>query len=54
MTAADVLPASVLRRRAVAHVRQSSQLQIQANLKAGGAGMPWSRSRASTASTTSR
>ena len=33
MTAADVLPASVMRRRAVVHVRQSSQLQVQANLE---------------------
>ena len=33
MTAADVLPASVLRRRAVVYVRQSSQSQVQANLE---------------------
>lgn len=33
MTAADALPASVLRRRAVVYVRQSSQSQVQANLE---------------------
>ena len=33
MTAADALPASVLRRRAVVYVRQSSQSQVQVNRK---------------------
>ncbi len=33
MTAADALPASVLRRRAVVYVRQSSQSQVQTNLE---------------------
>ena len=33
MTTADALPASVLRRRAVVYVRQSSQSQVQANLE---------------------
>ena len=33
MTAADPLPASVLRRRAVVYVRQSSQSQVQVNLE---------------------
>ena len=33
MTAADALPASVLRRRAEVYVRQSSQSQVQINLE---------------------
>ncbi len=33
MSAADALPASVPRRRAVVYVRQSSQSQVQANLE---------------------
>ncbi len=33
MTTADALPASVLRRRAVVYVRQSSQSQVQTNLE---------------------
>ncbi len=33
MTAAEALPASVLRRRAVVYVRQSSQSQVQTNLE---------------------
>jgi DNA invertase Pin-like site-specific DNA recombinase len=33
MTASDLLPASVLRRRAVVYVRQSTQAQVQTNLE---------------------
>jgi hypothetical protein len=33
MTTADALPSSVLRRRAVVYVRQSSQSQVQTNLE---------------------
>ena len=54
MTTADVLPPSVLRRRAVVYVRQSSQSQVQTNLESNGGSTTWSRSRGSTASTTSR
>ena len=33
MTNADLLPATVLRRKAVVYVRQSSQTQVQNNLE---------------------
>ena len=33
MTSADLLPAAVLRRKAVVYVRQSTQAQVQANLE---------------------
>ena len=33
MTSADLLPAAVLKRKAVVYVRQSTQAQVQANLE---------------------
>lgn len=33
MSSSDLLPANVLRRKAVVYVRQSSQTQVQVNLK---------------------
>lgn len=45
MTSADLLPATVLRRKAVVYVRQSTQAQVQGNLEG---------QRASTSSSTSR
>jgi DNA invertase Pin-like site-specific DNA recombinase len=33
MTSADLLPATVLKRRAVVYVRQSTQRQVQSNLE---------------------
>ena len=32
MTSADLLPAAVLKRKAVVYVRQSTQAQVQSNL----------------------
>ena len=33
MTSADLLPAAVLKRKAVVYVRQSTQTQVQTNLE---------------------
>ena len=33
MTSADLLPAAVLKRKAVVYVRQSTQTQVQSNLE---------------------
>ena len=33
MSAADLLPATVLRRKAVVYVRQSTPMQVQSNLE---------------------
>ena len=33
MTSADLLPAAVLKRKAVVYVRQSTQAQVQSNLE---------------------
>jgi DNA invertase Pin-like site-specific DNA recombinase len=33
MTSADLLPATVLKRKAVVYVRQSTQAQVQSNLE---------------------
>ena len=33
MTSADLLPAAVLKRKAVVYVRQSTQAQVQTNLE---------------------
>ena len=35
MTAADLLPASLLRRKAIVYVRQSTQSQVMTNLESG-------------------
>ena len=35
MTAVDLLPASLLRRKAVVYVRQSTQSQVMTNLESG-------------------
>jgi DNA invertase Pin-like site-specific DNA recombinase len=36
MTSAELLPAAVLRRKAVVYIRQSTQAQVQTNQRSGG------------------
>jgi hypothetical protein len=55
MTAHDaLLPAVVLQRKAVVYVRQSTQQQVQLNLRARDASTSWSKSHVDGASPISR
>ena len=47
MTSADLIPAAVLKRKAVVYVRQSTQSQVMTNLEGQRRNTIWSRSPAS-------
>jgi len=50
MTSADLLPAAVLKRKAVVYVRQSTQAQVQPTSKASDGNMNSSTKRGATGS----
>ena len=54
MTSDELIPAAILKSKAVVYVRQSTQSQVMTNLEGNGASMIWSMSPANTVSSMSK